>query len=319
MAAVVDAIGLFSAVLTTISFFQANFPGNAPEGATVRIKAGLAPLGQEGDSLAGSISHIYAFDTRNGYSGQVDGCHIDSGGICDRTVDQAVGGRRAGYISISNENDATCIAWISVKQYDGTTGGAWTGDIGYYCGQDWYNSQEPAGQYKPEQGGGQYIPKCTWLDGDHTNDIQSAALKFNTAAYGENVQDTANSNACAPTIFGPDTGPIAGQPGKRKRNARNRPQWMTEQLIMSNYTSQPAEELCSSSTSWGPDFIGSDGKFCDMASKSLLPLCSVEDVDGCVEVDESQGGGTLTRRVNVARRASSVAHKTYKNISKWGV
>ena len=85
---------------------------------------------------------------------------------------------------------------------------------------------------------------------------------------------------------------------------------------MSNYTSQPAAELCNSATSWGPDFIGSDGKFCDMSTKTLAPLCSTEDVEGCVEVEEAKGN--LVKRVRVARRATDVVHKTYAKISRWG-
>jgi hypothetical protein len=91
---------------------------------------------------------------------------------------------------------------------------------------------------------------------------------------------------------------------------------MQDQLIMSNYTSQPAEQLCTSETSWGPDFIGHDGNSCDMSAKTLLPLCSTRDVDGCVEVDEEQG--TLVKRMNVARRSANVVHKSYGKISKWG-
>ncbi|KAF2120366.1 hypothetical protein BDV96DRAFT_610319 [Lophiotrema nucula] len=312
--AVVDAIGIVGTALTTIGFLQSNWATSNPEGATVNIKAGLPEIDHEGDNLGGEINHVYAFDTRNGYSGQSDGCHIDSGGICTKTVDQSVGGRRAGYISVSNNNDATCIAWITVQQYDDTRGGAWTGDIRYGCGQDWYNSVEPAGRLKDEQGGGEYIPKCTWIDGDHTNDIANTALKFNVGAYGEDILDTVGNDACAPTIYGADNGPIADQPGKR--NTRVRPTWMTNQLIVSNFTSQPAEELCNSATSWGPDFIGPDGRFCDMDSKTLAPLCSSQDVDGCIEVDQSEG--KLVKRMNIARRATSIVHKTYKKVSKWG-
>ncbi|KAM0704790.1 hypothetical protein Q7P35_007576 [Cladosporium inversicolor] len=72
---------------------------------------------------------------------------------------------------------------------------------------------------------------------------------------------------------------------------------------MSNYTSQPAEELCTSETSWGPD-----GNFCDMDTKALMPLCSSQDVHGCVEVDESER--TLVKRMNVARRSADVVHKS---------
>lgn len=159
----------------------------------------------------GSINHIYAFDERNGYAGQSGGCSIDSGGICTKTIDQSVAGRRAGYIGISNNDDATCIAWVTVQQYDNTRGGAWTGDIGYKCGQRWYNSVEPAGKLTDEQGGGEYIPICTWIDANHSNDIVNAALKFDSGAYGENVVDTADNDACAPTIYGSDNGPIAGE------------------------------------------------------------------------------------------------------------
>jgi hypothetical protein len=91
---------------------------------------------------------------------------------------------------------------------------------------------------------------------------------------------------------------------------------MTNQLIVSNFTSQPAEELCNSPTSWGPDFVGPDGKFCDMSSKTLMPLCSSQDIDGCVEVDES--GGKLLKRMSIAKRATNVVHKSYKHVSKWG-
>ena len=37
-ASVLTAIGLVADALTTVGFFEANVPGSAPEGATVRIK-----------------------------------------------------------------------------------------------------------------------------------------------------------------------------------------------------------------------------------------------------------------------------------------
>jgi len=91
---------------------------------------------------------------------------------------------------------------------------------------------------------------------------------------------------------------------------------MTDNLIMSNFTSQPAEQLCSSETSWGPDFIGPDGNFCDMDKKEMIPLCMVSDVDGCVEVDED--AGHVIKRRTIARRSAKIIHKSYGKISKWG-
>jgi hypothetical protein len=85
---------------------------------------------------------------------------------------------------------------------------------------------------------------------------------------------------------------------------------------MSNYTSQPAADLCNSETSWGPDFIGSDGQYCDMSSKTLTPLCSTQDVDGCIEVDETEGN--LVKRTRVAKRTTNIVHKSYAKVSHWG-
>jgi hypothetical protein len=52
----------------------------------------------------------------------------------------------------------------------------------------------------------------TWVDSDYTDGTVSAAMKFRTSAYGENVQDTVgNNDHCAFTIFGKDDGSIAGK------------------------------------------------------------------------------------------------------------
>lgn len=58
---------------------------------------------------------------------------------------------------------------------------------------------------------------CSWLDGDFTNGIENAALKFRTRAYGEDAQATLDSgNSCGSSIFGRDQGPISGQSIERK-------------------------------------------------------------------------------------------------------
>jgi hypothetical protein len=91
---------------------------------------------------------------------------------------------------------------------------------------------------------------------------------------------------------------------------------MTEQLIVSNYASQSAKGLCTSATSWGPDFIGLDGNFCDMASKTLIPLCSSKNIEGCIEVDSN--ANTVVKRMSIARRTTNVVHRSYKKVTKWG-
>ncbi|KAI4675458.1 uncharacterized protein J4E84_010053 [Alternaria hordeiaustralica] len=310
-----NAIGLVSGALTIVSFTESQLPDNKPQGPSIRIKAGLHGVGEESESLGGSIAAVYAWGEGNRFSGQAGGCGIDPGSFCDVTVDQG-SGRRAEYIGVSNNDDATCIAWISVNQADDTDGGAWTGDIGRHCGERWYNSRESAGNLKDSSK--PYVPACTWLDKDETNDIVNAALKFTTNAYASSVQEVADEEkTCDSTIYGGDSGPIAPQPAKR--SIPERPKWMHEYLIVSNWTSQTAADLCNSATSWGPDFIGSDDQFCDMSTKTLTPLCSPETVgsSGCVDVDED--AVSVVKRTSVARRAATVLHKSYKKIEKWGV
>lgn len=93
----------------------------------------------------------------------------------------------------------------------------------------------------------------------------------------------------------------------------DRPQWIVERLITSDIPSQLASELCQSSTSWGPDLVGADGYFCDMDAKELLPLCSTEVVNGCIEYDEVQKA--ITKRSVIARREVKSVHRSYKTVT----
>lgn len=88
---------------------------------------------------------------------------------------------------------------------------------------------------------------------------------------------------------------------------------MENRLIISNHKGHTAADLCRSATSWGPDFVGSDKQFCDMGSKTLLPLCSEQNVDDCVDID--QAGAVVTKRSIARRKVSSV--KSYSKVSVW--
>jgi len=92
---------------------------------------------------------------------------------------------------------------------------------------------------------------------------------------------------------------------------------MEEVLVVSpNITSHKAADLCNSITSWGPDFVGSDGNYCDMGTHTLFPLCSTADVDGCVNIDTNSNA--VTRRSVGPKRAVNHSHKEYKKIKHWG-
>jgi hypothetical protein len=91
---------------------------------------------------------------------------------------------------------------------------------------------------------------------------------------------------------------------------------MEQQLIVSqNITAHSAHDVCGSETSYGPDFVGSDGYYCDMESHTLTPLCSTENVDGCLDIDHT--AKTVVKRTTVSRRDATIAHKTYKKVITW--
>ncbi|CAK1365144.1 hypothetical protein CB0940_08758 [Cercospora beticola] len=292
-----NAVGLFA---------KSNFPGdNGPNGAIISVKAGLAANLTE---AGGGIKAVYAYDADNQYLGEGKGGSVAEGGLFSSTVDQGAPDTQADFVDVTFDNDAVCVAWITVKMHDGSPGGAWTGDVGSFCGETWYTQTQEAGKDKD---GNPYVPRCTWFDGDHTTGSH-ASMKFRTRAYGENAGDTiSNNHACQSTIYGVDNTPVEGTPAKRDVSIR--PQWMTEQLIISSIEQHSAKELCESATSWGPDFVDSKGQYCDMGTKTLTPLCSAEQIEGCLTID----GNALKKRSSVGKREVHLAKKTYERVMHW--
>ncbi|KAJ6445331.1 Aspercryptin biosynthesis cluster protein B [Purpureocillium lavendulum] len=304
---VMQTIGFASSVLGIINFAAANTPSKPARGATVRIKVGTS--GKDDAQTDGTVNTVYGWDIDNLYLGKVEGSFIEAGDIADYTIDSFSGGTRAEYIGVDAGKNAICIAWITVKMFDGTTGGAWTGDVGHYCGPSWYPQHERAGWTDDKQTK-EYVPKCTWIDKDHSNKIKSAALKFSSSGYGDKVTETLKkAKVCSLTAFGPDSGRPA------KRELRKREPWMEKRLVVSALEQHTAKEVCESKTSWGPDFVGSDGMFCDMDSHTLAPLCSTENVDGCVNINN--GTKTVTKRSSVARREVEHVIRSYESIANW--
>jgi hypothetical protein len=134
---------------------------------------------------------------------------VSSGDFKDITLDQAVNGVQSKYVTIIGSNNAICLSWITLTNKDGAANAAWTGDVGFNCGQSWTWGNQVAGNLN--DGSGSYSPRCTWLDADHTNDIKTGAMKINFLAYGEELKDTINSGtACDKTAFSADAGEIDG-------------------------------------------------------------------------------------------------------------
>jgi hypothetical protein len=345
-AAFVEALGLIGTGLGIIQFGMDNLVPD-PKGTIVGIKAGDGKGASK--TLGGKISQVYAYNSQNvkiGTAGKQT--MAGNGDYLTFTVDQDVPGSQGQYIGISNSNDATCIAWITVQMHDNSQNGVWTGDIGrsyvdifipysilprltfcLRCGQTWFESQEVAGSL-PD--GTQYHPSCTWLDGNHDSNIASASLKFATYAYGSELSHITLNDPCASTIFAHDGGEITSKvrpssvmrletnvstdapkvPSSKRSTLlpRARLPWMDKKLVISNIASHSATNLCNSPTSWGPDFATpNEGKLCDMSTKTLYTLCSKEDIDGCVVISTNPTNGTA-QQPSVAMRKVSVAKRT---------
>lgn len=104
---------------------------------------------------------------------------------------------------------------------------------------------------------------------------------------------------------------IPGVPSKKKRSMKGikRAAWMDKRLLVSNFPRDNATELCGHDMSYGPDAVGSDGYFCDMATRELHPLCSYQDVQGCVNVDVEKN--KITKRSTVAKRSMDLHYRSY--------
>lgn len=184
----------------------------------------------------------------------------------------------------------------------------------------------------PNQPAQPYVPRCTWLDGDHTNGIDTSAIKIDFFAYSQTLSETVNSNAaCSKTMFSGNTDDIDGVPmpmpkldhlapfsntlvglqQKKKRSMKGvqRREWMEKRLVVSDFPQQNATELCLDDLSYGPDAVGSDGYYCDMSTRELSPLCSFQDVEGCVNVDAQKN--KITKRSSVAKRSVHLVHRSY--------
>ena len=83
-------------------------------------------------------------------------------------------------------------------------------------------------------------------------------------------------------------------------------------LVISDIEAHSAEDLCASDYARGPDFVSQyEKKFCDMATRTIYPLCDGSVQTDCFDVD--QAGKTLRKRGG----AEDGTTKGYKNVHNW--
>ncbi|PGH02960.1 hypothetical protein AJ79_07497 [Helicocarpus griseus UAMH5409] len=129
-----------------------------------------------GGNSGGSVPHVAIWDEHGNrisqYKGDENG-HVDEGSTKTVYLDPYQNDgkiARPDYLLIvMQETDAVCLSAIMATGANAQY--TWTGDYGYTCGAQWYNSKEGiAGSNKPV--------KCVWLDSDHTNGIVAKGLSL---------------------------------------------------------------------------------------------------------------------------------------------
>ncbi|KAF9397705.1 hypothetical protein BGX21_008593 [Mortierella sp. AD011] len=178
-----------------------------------------------------------------------------------------------------HHTDGICPAMISWKPSSNIPNaehraGFVVGDLFYFCGRPWTYS----GQAHYDNGR-RIDLRCGWLDGDNTAPGSAKLIDINTDYMSTtNIKrfDANNYNICD-LGFRTRTSYAAISPQKR---ASEHTAKFGNRVHVSRHLS--AIGLCDSETSWGASFYNTEEKiFCDMSTKTKIPLCENGNVAGC--------------------------------------
>ncbi|KAM5445194.1 hypothetical protein MaudCBS49596_007783 [Microsporum audouinii] len=286
----VNAIGVISGILGIISFDPKNFAHEHPVSGSI-IKVAVALDGPSGPTNAGGDlpdvriwNDVGDFVGINSKPGRVKSGNL--GEIQVRHDTQGV------YSLFSANNDAICVAWVTMTWTDDRGGNKYavSGDYGEVCGGTWFES------HMYPNGDEEYQPKCFWIDGDGNQPTTGFQVRW--PAFSKDALDKNNTDAktmCNGIDFGlrdeHDPNVIHHYTKKRSTPVRAyqasvpRPEWAATDLVISDSKHHSAKKLCMSDTSMGPDFVHIDeGLFCDMGTKVLYPFCGEDGGTQCFDM-----------------------------------
>ncbi|KAB5539444.1 hypothetical protein GE09DRAFT_1248602 [Coniochaeta sp. 2T2.1] len=314
MTAVVEVIGLLSGVMGIWSFFQDMIPGGDGTAATFRVQVAVDGYSEDGsDPLTnggGGIQTIRTYNVNHnliGTGGETGS--IGSGEYQDLAVGQQVA-NQATFAEFYANDDAVCIAYISATLHD-QTHWAWTGDWGYICGLDWFYS----GVIMP---GTDSKPRCTWIDRDHSEEIKAGVIGINWAGFISHEQpgadydgkDKCDNDGAFKAWAGDGQESVISKRALRSRNIEGRLKKRSkfvgdDRLVISSAANQTATELCTHPSSFGPDFVSlEEGKYCNMETRELLPLCGVGVSGKCFDVKAAKS--ELTKRAEPGQKSKII-------------
>ncbi|KAF9880631.1 hypothetical protein CkaCkLH20_01673 [Colletotrichum karsti] len=126
----------------------------------------------------GNYPSVSLWNEKGDRLGQHDGRWsnpLKQGGQKTMAIQQTQNGKKdedPGYIMLSADDDAICIAMIQVSNSRHSS--AFFGDIGYACGQTWYYSSRMMQKHMTD-----YLDsRCVWLDADHTGGKNARAMSY---------------------------------------------------------------------------------------------------------------------------------------------
>ncbi|KAK4213403.1 hypothetical protein QBC37DRAFT_440817 [Rhypophila decipiens] len=240
------------------------------------------------------------------------------------------------YALFTGNNDAVCIAYITNSWADGQKY-AWVGNWAETCQQNWYYSNIVLD--------GKSL-SCAWVD--RNGDVATTGFQMRIHEFadddGNRGKDTSYYCAGNPSlkwytdwephsitywttsqkrgIEGPDelqsavaVGPVKPANEKRKRLIGTRPYFNETRLVRSSDPEHSAVKLCESPSSLGPDLVSlREGKYCDMSTREVLPLCGPGVTGNCfddsVKTLRVRGGGAIIGR-------DAVMDKEYSEVLDW--
>ncbi|KAI9785425.1 MAG: hypothetical protein M1816_000440 [Peltula sp. TS41687] len=321
-----NIIGLIGTMIGVIRLIEdkVNLAHNKG-GSVVRFHVGLdTDMGLGLSNAGGDIPDVRLYNEVGDFiGGRYDPGHIDDGTTGhDVRVQQNVA-QQATYGLFTANEDAICLAYMTMVWPDEQKFG-WMGDWGKECGATWYYSNIVLS--------GQVKPTCMWIDRNHDQPVTAFQVHFPEFVATENTPAHDKEYYCnnAPVFnlyYSHEPNKISvwtptEEKAKAKRDAagngtfpaRRRQLSGPSEVVYSNDTrlviskdaNQSAVELCSHPASLGPDFANvAEGQFCQMATKTLFPVCSSSDrvKDNCFNIDTRKLviGGISTRDVDYPR------------------
>ncbi|KAF9984541.1 hypothetical protein BGZ75_003894 [Mortierella antarctica] len=294
-------------------------PSKVPN-AKVRLQI---QTGKDGNGLSGSGGHIPTIvlkDTSDRYLGEYEPNYLKPATLgSDKYWNYDVSTRISGELKTldvkmeysaadgwgglkwKSLDDGLCLAYMSWAPEDSMFNyearrGAITGDLFYFCGRSWY----PSGKSH----GGTPL-RCGWLDGDNTNGNSVFGMFLNTDILGNGyIKDYSQRNPKPSDIcFWGVT--FSGGSSPHKKRSTPAEAFGNKAYV----TAGPgAIEICDSPTSWGPSMLSlEEGVFCDMVTKTKLPICGRGQNDQCVKYHDNRRSNNRGRPGGSRRAQRTIA------------